>query len=121
MGGRAAGKHYPEVVLKPLLVALALAFCTDARAQAPFAALSVSPAPAVSPARAAAAAPPLPFRYIGRMRANGKLEVLLMRGTKVYSIGRGGEIDGEYRVDRITESTISFTYLPLKTKQDMNL
>jgi hypothetical protein len=115
MGGRAAGKHYPEVVLKPLLVALALAFCTDARAQAPFAALSVSPAPA------AAAAPPLPFRYIGRMRANGKLEVLLMRGTKVYSIGRGGEIDGEYRVDRITESTISFTYLPLKTKQDMNL
>ena len=115
MGGRAAGKHYPEVVLKPLLVALALAFCTDARAQAPFAALSVSPA------RAAAAAPPLPFRYIGRLRANGKLEVLLMRGTKVYSIGRGGEIDGEYRVDRITESTISFTYLPLKTKQDMNL
>jgi hypothetical protein len=115
MGGRAAGKHYPEVVLKPLLVALALAFCTDARAQAPFAALSVSPAPA------AAAAPPLPFRYIGRMRANGRLEVLLMRGTKVYSIGRGGEIDGEYRVDRITESTISFTYLPHKTKQDMNL
>jgi hypothetical protein len=47
--------------------------------------------------------------------------VLLMRGTKVYSIGRGGEIDGEYRVERITESTISFTYLPLKTKQDMNL
>jgi hypothetical protein len=116
MGGRAAGKHYPEVVLKPLLVALALVLCTDARAQAPFAALSVSPAPA-----AAAAPPPLPFRYIGRLRANGKLEVLLMRGTKVYSIGRGGEIDGEYRVERITESTISFTYLPLKTKQDMNL
>jgi hypothetical protein len=103
------------VVLKPVLVALALVLCTDARAQAPFAALSVSPAPA------AAAAPPLPFRYIGRLRANGKLEVLLMRGTKVYSIGRGGEIDGEYRVERITESTISFTYLPLKTKQDMNL
>lgn len=117
MGGCAAGKHYPQVVPKPLLAALALALCTDAQAQAPFAALSVSPAPE----KPAAAAPPLPFRYIGRLRAHGKLEVLLMRGTKVYSVGRGGEIDGEYRVERITESTISFTYLPLKTKQDMNL
>ena len=44
-----------------------------------------------------------------------------MRGGAVYSLAPGDEIDGEYRVERITESTISFTYLPLKTKQDMNL
>ncbi len=105
------------MVLKPLLLALALPFAIfgDARAQQPLAALSASPAPA------RAAAPPLPFRYIGRLRANGKLEVLLMRGAKVYSIARGGEIDGEYRVEHITESSISFTYLPLQTRQDMNL
>lgn len=101
------------VVLKPLLLALALALSTDARGQPPLAALGASPAPA--------AAPPLPFRYIGRLRANGKLEVLLMRGAKVYSVARGGEIDGEYRVERITESTISFTYLPLQARQDMGL
>jgi hypothetical protein len=105
------------VVLKPLLpaLALALAIVTDARAQGPLAALRPSPGPAT------AAAPPLPFRYIGRLRANGNLEVLLMRGTKVYSIPRGGEIDGEYRIERITESSISFTYLPLQARQDMDL
>lgn len=105
------------MVLKPLLPALALAFCIDARAQQPFAALSLAPA---LPA-ALSAAPPLPFRYIGRLRENGRLEVLLMRGEAVYSLAPGDEIDGEYRVERITESTISFTYLPLRTKQDMNL
>jgi hypothetical protein len=117
MGGRAAGKHYAQVVPKPLLVALALSLAavTDARGQGPLASLSPSPA------AAAAAAPPLPFRYIGRLRADGKLEVLLMRGTKVYSAPRGGEIDGEYRIERITESSISFIYLPLLARQDLDL
>jgi hypothetical protein len=117
MGWRASRQHYPQVVIKPLLLALALTLCSDARAQGPLATLSSSPS---SPRAAARAAPPLPFRYIGRLRENGRLEVLLMRGGTVYSLARGDEIDGEYRVDRITESTISFTYLPLKTKQDMN-
>jgi len=114
--------------MKPLLLALALSFCIDARAQEPFAALSLSPSPPglaqaapFAQGPATRAAPPLPFRYIGRLLENGKLEVLLMRGGAVYSLAPGDEIDGEYRVDRITESTISFTYLPLKTKQDMNL
>ncbi len=117
MGGRAAAKHYAQVVLKPLLVALALSLATvtDARGQGPLASLGPSPAPAT------AAAPPLPFRYIGRLRVDGKLEVLLMRGTKVYSTPRGGEIDGEYRIERITESSISFIYLPLLARQDLDL
>jgi hypothetical protein len=118
MGWRAFRQHYPQVVIKPLLLALALTLCSDARAQSPMASLNASPSSAATAARAT---PPLPFRYIGRLRENGKLEVLLLRGGVVYSIALGEEIDGEYRVDRITESTISFTYLPLKTKQDMNL
>lgn len=109
----ASRPQYREVALK-LLLALALVCCIEARAQEPFAALRFSPS-------ATRAAPPLPFRYIGRLLENGKLQVLLMRGGAVYSIARGEEIDGEYRVDRITESVISFTYLPLKTKQDMHL
>ncbi|HEX6319757.1 MAG TPA: hypothetical protein VFZ84_12935 [Burkholderiales bacterium] len=107
------------MVLKPLVLAFALAFCTEVRAQQPFAPLGFSPSaqqPSATPAP-----PPLPFRYIGSLRQNGKLEVLLMRGSAVYSLAAGDEIDGEYRVERITESTISFTYLPLKTKQDMHL
>jgi len=118
VGERRLQVHYPEVVLKPLVLALALAFCAEARAQQPFAPLGFPPSaqPSATPAP-----PPLPFRYIGSLRQNGKLEVLLMRGSAVYSLAAGEEIDGEYRVERITESTISFTYLPLKMKQDMHL
>lgn len=117
MGESPAGKHYAGVVKKPLVLAFALAFCVDAKAQDAYVALSVSP----SAAALAAAAPPLPFRYIGRLRANGRTEVLLMRGTAVYSVAPGAHIDADYRVERITDSTITFTYLPLKAKQDMSL
>lgn len=112
----AAAPQYGEVVKKPFLLALALASCADAGAQQPLAALS----PAFPPL-AKSAVPPLPFRYIGRLRQDGRTEVLLMRGPAVYSIARGGQIDGDYRVDRITDSSIGFTYLPLGAKQDLKL
>lgn len=112
----AAAPQYGEVVKKPFLLALALASCVDASAQQPLAALNPSSLP-----MAKGAVPPLPFRYIGRLHQNGRTEVLLMRGSAVYSIARGGQLDGDYRVDRITDSTVSFTYLPLGAKQDLRL
>jgi hypothetical protein len=66
------------------------------------------------------AVPPLPFRYFGRLTENGKTEVYVMRGDELLSIAPGQSI-GEYRVDKIGESQISFTYLPLKTKQTLAL
>ena len=47
--------------------------------------------------------------------------MLLLRGSVLHSIAEGDEIDGEYRVDRITASAIRFTYLPDKSKQDLDL
>ena len=67
------------------------------------------------------ALPPVPFRYIGTLRDKGRLEVLVMRGAQLHSLTAGDSIDGEYRVDAITDSTISFTYLPLKIRQTMDL
>lgn len=97
--------------MKPrLLLALAVAFCVDAGAQERFAPLSASATPP-------GATPSLPFRYVGQLRQNGRLEVLLMRGAELHSVAAGETLDGEYRVDRITESTIVFTYLPHKLKQ----
>jgi hypothetical protein len=89
----------------------------------PFARRSFAPAaqPSVAAAPAAPTAPPLPFRYFGKLTEKGKTEVYVMRGQDLISIAAGQRIDGEYRVDRITESTISFTYLPLKTNQTMDL
>lgn len=66
-------------------------------------------------------APPLPFAYLGRMIEDGKLAVFLSRGAESYSVKPGDTIGGEYRVDAVTEKEVTFTYLPLKTKQRLPL
>lgn len=65
-------------------------------------------------------APPLPFRYLGKMIDEGKLAVFLARGDESLSVEPGQTV-GEYRIDQITENEIRFTYLPLKTKQSLPL
>jgi len=65
-------------------------------------------------------APPLPFRYLGKMLEDGKLAVFLANGEESLSVSAGQRI-GEYRVDKVTESEVVFTYLPLKTKQSLPL
>jgi hypothetical protein len=65
-------------------------------------------------------APPLPFQYFGKLIENGKTEVFVMSGEELVSIVAGQTV-GEYRVDKVTDSSISFTYLPLKMKQTLDL
>ena len=65
-------------------------------------------------------APPLPFKYFGRLTEKGKTDVYVMRGEDLLAVA-AGETLGEYRVDAVSESSISFTYLPLKTKQTLGL
>jgi hypothetical protein len=66
-------------------------------------------------------APPLPFAYLGRMLEDGRLAVFLARGAESYSVKAGDTIGGEYRVDAVTDKEVTFTYLPLKTKQRLPL
>ena len=79
------------------------------------------PAPAASAGPSRPAAPPLPFRYIGTLTQNGKTEVLVIRGDEIISIAPGQTIDAEYRVDGISGTSISMTYLPLKIRQALEL
>jgi hypothetical protein len=65
-------------------------------------------------------APPLPFQYFGRLSENGKTEVFLLHGEELLSIAAGQKV-GDYRIDKVSHSSISFTYLPLKMKQTMDL
>jgi hypothetical protein len=65
-------------------------------------------------------APPLPFRYFGKLIENGKTELFVMSGEELVSIVAGQTV-GDYRVDKLTDSSISFTYLPLKMKQTLDL
>jgi hypothetical protein len=78
----------------------------------------------VVPAQAQAAAkptlPPLPFRYIGRMQDGDKLAVFLMNGAESIAVAAGQRI-GDYRVEKVTDAEIVFTYLPMKAKQTLPL
>jgi hypothetical protein len=65
-------------------------------------------------------APPLPFRYLGKMVEDGKLSVFLANGDESVTVHAGSRI-GDYRVDKITEAEVRFTYLPLKAKQSLPL
>jgi hypothetical protein len=92
----------------------------------PFASRSFAAARAPGPAQKASVAPPpvappLPFQYFGKLTENGKTEVYVMRGEELISIARGQTIGAEYRIDQVSDSSISFTYLPLKMKQNMDL
>jgi hypothetical protein len=81
-------------------------------------------APEAKPQVAAVAekpvAPPLPFRYFGRLTENGKTEVFVMQGDELLTIAAGQQI-GDYRVEQIAAASISFTYLPMKTRQTLDL
>ena len=69
---------------------------------------------------AAPVAPPLPFQYFGRLTENGKTEVFVLRGEELITVAAGQQL-GDYRVEQVAEASISFTYLPLKLRQTLDL
>lgn len=78
----------------------------------------VAVAPAVPPKPSA---PALPFRYLGRLVAEDRTVVFLERGPNLYSVGVGETLNGTYRVDAITDTAVSFRYLPLDLTQTLVL
>ena len=86
----------------------------------PFARKGFAPQKALSAAPARPEAPALPFRYFGRLTENGKTETFVLRGDELVSVAPGQTI-GEYRVDQVDSRSIRFTYLPLKTRQALDL
>jgi len=88
----------------------------------PFAQRSFSSAPRSETAAAAApTVPALPYRYLGKAIEDGKLSVFLQRGEQSYSVRAGDKLDGEYRVAKVTESTVTFVYLPMKKQQTLEI
>jgi hypothetical protein len=123
VGSRAAPHAQPAATLDIDLASLERAPAA-APQNNPFAPRSFAPPPPPpqeNAPQAAPSAPPLPFRYVGRITANGKTEVLVLRRDELISIAAGQNIDAEYRVDAITEERIAFTYLPLKKRQSIQL
>ena len=78
--------------------------------------------PATHPQKPAApTVPPLPFRYVGRAIEEGKIAVFLEKGNENYSVAQGDRAGRDYQVERISEASMTFTYLPLGARQTLPL
>lgn len=68
-------------------------------------------------------APPLPYQMIGRVveGEGGKaVEVALLAGpNRALSVKRGDLIDGQWRVEQVSTSGVSLTWLPAKLPQNI--
>jgi hypothetical protein len=64
-------------------------------------------------------APPLPFRFFGRMIDNGTTVVFLDRNSDIYAVKAGDTVAGTYRVEEINGAEIVLTYLPLQQRQTL--
>jgi hypothetical protein len=95
-------------------------------------ALPASPAPPPAPARAPAAeakpeppappqAPPLPFKYLGRMVRSDATLLYLVRNDQLYVAQAGEMLDGQYQVESISQATAHIVYLPLGIRQTLDL
>lgn len=67
------------------------------------------------------AAPPLPFAYMGKLMEEGAMTVFMTSQDRNYVVKSGDVIDGTYRVESITPSSLTLIYLPLNIKQSMTL
>src|SRR6266581_7518215 len=77
------------------------------------------PKPAVVSAAPDPVAPPLPFRFAGQLHRDSGIEVYLARGEEIFTAREGDTLDGQYRVDSVTSSEVSFVHLPTGTRQTM--
>lgn len=92
-----------------------------------FAAQSWYVAPPPPPAMTATAppppprptAPPLPFKFIGKLDDRQALQVFLLRGEQVLVVREGDLIDKTYKVRRIDAERMTLVYLPLDIAQTL--
>ncbi len=68
-------------------------------------------------------APPLPYQMIGRLvegEGAAAVDVALLTGpNKAFSVKRGDVIDGQWRVEQVSTSGVSLTWLPAKLPQNL--
>jgi hypothetical protein len=75
------------------------------------------PAVATAAAPAPQVAPPVPYRFAGRVLRGAEEEVLVSKGDLVLPVKIGDTLDGLYRVEAIGADRIELLYLPLGTRQ----
>lgn len=74
------------------------------------------PAPVVQRAAEVVKAPPLPFQYLGMVMDGPDIQVFVSRGALTHLL-RKGDVQADYKVEKITPSEMMLVYLPLNEKQ----
>ncbi|CAB3789986.1 hypothetical protein [Pararobbsia alpina] len=125
--GASAGKSTPTP--RERLVALRAPLSLES-ANNPFAASSWLPPPPppvevpTAPPESAAppTAPPVPFTFLGEQNAKTATpKVFLSSGDQLLIVSPGEVINGQYRVDSISDTDVLLTYLPLNVKQVISM
>jgi hypothetical protein len=75
------------------------------------------PVVAAPSAPAVAVAPPVPYRFAGRVRKGADEEFLLSKGDLIFPVKEGETLDGSYRVVAVKTEGIELVYLPLGTTE----
>ena len=109
---RARARLEPRDTAEPIRDAFAPRSWAPAAVEPPRAPVAQEPS-----ARAAPVAPPLPYRYLGQLSEQGRTVVFLARGEAPVAGSVGEVLDGAYRIERIGEAAVEFTYLPLNERQ----
>jgi len=65
-------------------------------------------------------APPLPFRFVGRIEGREGPTILLARENESISVKVGEPIDGDYRLESANDSALTIVYLPLGERQTLS-
>ena len=63
--------------------------------------------------------PALPFQYLGKLIEAGKLRVFLSKEGHLYTVAAGQTLENLYKVERVSEEAVTFTYLPMGTSQTL--
>ena len=64
-------------------------------------------------------APPLPFTYVGRQVVDGRTDIFLAEGERLFIARAHSAIDANYRIESIAAGSVNFIYLPLKQAQQL--
>ncbi|HEY6862984.1 MAG TPA: hypothetical protein VI319_03725 [Burkholderiales bacterium] len=78
------------------------------------------PAPVVSappPAPAKPVAPPMPYRFAGRLHVGNSVEVYLMKGEELVPVKKGDTLDGQYKIEKIGRTEMTLLHLASRTRE----
>jgi len=76
----------------------------------------VAPGPPPAPV-----APPLPYRFAGKIVQGDEYSIILSKGDLVFPIKEGETIDGAYKVESVANDKVTFLYLPLRQKMTLSV